>query len=168
MDINRMLWELLKDQAIKAISKKTGLDEGSAKSMASKALPLLLWALKKNAWDPEKSKWLEKAVEKHNWEVLDNLDNVDLQEWEKILGHVFGDSKKEVEEKVWNKWVLEVLAPIVLSALWKANTETWKKSKDLLADDWVIMWLAKSFLDKDNDWSIADDLFWMAMSFMKK
>ena len=47
MDINGMLWELLKDQAVKAISKKTGLDKSSAKSIASKALPLLLWALKK-------------------------------------------------------------------------------------------------------------------------
>ena len=168
MDINGMLWELLKDQAIKAISKKTGLDEKSAKSVASKALPLLLWALKKNASDPEKAKWLEKAVEEHNWEVLDNLDNIDLGEWEKILGHVFGESKQEVEAKVWHKWVLQALAPIVLSALWKANTETWKKAKDLLSDDWVIMWLAKSFLDRDQDWSIADDLFDMAIGFMKK
>ncbi len=168
MDINGMLWELLKDQAIKAISKKTGLDESSAKTMASKALPLLLGALKNNANDPEKSKGLEKAVEKHNWEVLDNLDNIDLGEWEKILSHVFGDSKKEVEEKVGNKWVIQALAPILMSALWKANTQTWKNAKDLLSDDWVIMWLAKSFLDKDHDWSIADDLFWMAMSFMKK
>jgi uncharacterized protein YidB (DUF937 family) len=34
--------ELLKDQAIKAISKKTGVDETSAKSVAAKALPVLL------------------------------------------------------------------------------------------------------------------------------
>jgi hypothetical protein len=30
------------------------------------------------------------------------------------------------------------------------------------------MKMATSFLDKDKDWSIADDLFWMAMDFMKK
>jgi hypothetical protein len=168
MDINWMLGELLKDQAIKTISKKTGLDEDNAKSLAWKALPLLLWALKKNASDPEKKVWLEKAIEKHTWEVLSNPDKIDLTEWSKILTHVFWNSKKEVEQKVWDKSVLEVLAPMVMWALWEANTKTWKSASDLLSDNWVIMWLAKSFLDKDNDWSIMDDLFWMAMNFMKK
>jgi len=168
MDINWMLGELLKDQAIKTISKKTGLDETSAKSLAWKALPLLLGALKKNASDPEKKLSLEKAVEKHTWEVLSNPDKIDLKEWSKILSHIFWDSKKEVEQKVWNKSVLETLAPMIMGALWEANTKTWKSAWDLLSDDWLIMWLAKSFLDKDHDWSIMDDMFGMAMSFMKK
>jgi len=167
MDINWMLGSLIKDQAIKAIAKKTGLDENSAKDMAAKALPMLLGALKNNAIDPKKAEGLEKAVEQHTGEVLSNPDKIDLGEWAKILGHIFGDSKKEVEEKVGNKSVLEALAPMVMWALWQANTETWKGAKDLLSDDWVVMGLAKAFLDKDKDWSIMDDVMWMAMGFMK-
>jgi len=167
MDINGMLGSLIKDQAIKAIAKKTGLDEGSAKTMAAKAMPLILGALKNNAEDPKKAEWLEKAVEQHTGEVLSNPDKIDLGEWAKILGHIFGDSKKEVEEKVGDKSVLEALAPMVMWALWEANTKTWKGAKELLSDDSVIMWLAKSFLDKDKDWSIMDDMFDMAIGFMK-
>jgi hypothetical protein len=63
--------------------------------------------------------------------------------------------------------VLSALAPIVMWALWKANSETWKKAWDLLSSDWIIMKMATSFLDKDWDWSITDDLFDMAMNFVK-
>jgi hypothetical protein len=37
-----LVGDLLKDQAIKAISKKTGLDVSSAQSIATKAVPVLL------------------------------------------------------------------------------------------------------------------------------
>ncbi len=168
MDLNEILWEIIKNDALKAISKKAWLDEKSTKNIASKALPMLLWALKKNASDPKKSIWLEKAVEKHTWKILSNPNKIDLWEWAKILEHIFGNSKNEVEKKVWNKSVLEALAPMVMWALWKANTKTWKNAKDLLSDDSMIMWIAKSFLDKNKDWNIMDDIFGMAMKFIKK
>jgi len=163
MDLNSIMTDLLKDQAIKAISKKTGLDETNAKWLAAKALPMLLWALKKNASDPEKKASLDKAIEKNDGSVLDNLEKIDLNDGSKILGHIFWDKKQEVEKEVGDSSVLAALAPVVMWALWKANTETWKKSSDLLSDDWMLMWFAKKFLDKDHDWSITDDLLWMAM-----
>jgi len=168
MDINWILGDLLKDQAIKIISEKTGLDKEKTKEIAWKALPLLLWALKNNVSDPKKSVWLEKAVEKHTGEVLSNPEKLDLNEWAKILWHVFWESKKEVEEKVGDKSVLEALAPLVMWALWEANSKTWKTAKELLSDDGIVMWIAKTFLDKDKDWSIIDDVFDMAIWFMKK
>jgi hypothetical protein len=163
MDLWSLVSDLLKDQAIKAISKKTGLDEASAKSIAAKAMPALLWALKKNASDPKKAESLEKAVEKNDGSVLDNLESVDLEDWEKILGHVFGEDKEKIASQVGNKSVLAALAPMLMWALWKANSVTWKKAWDLLSSDWTIMKMATSFLDKDWDWSITDDLFDMAM-----
>ncbi len=168
MEINDIIWSLIKDQALKAISKKTWLDDNSTKSIVEKALPILLWALKNNSENPEKKQWLEKAVEKHTWEVLSNPDKIDLSEWSKILGHIFWENKEEIEKKVWDKSVLEALAPMVMWALWEANTKTWKSASELLSDDGLIMWIAKSFLDKDKDWSIMDDMLWMAMSFIKK
>ena len=163
MDLSNMMTDLLKDQAMKAISKKTGLDLDSSKNLAAKALPMLLGALKSNASDSSKKESLEKAVEKNDGSILDNLDNIDLKDWEKILGHVFGDKKEEVEKEVWNKSVLAALAPIVMWALWKANSDSWKKAWDLLSGDWMIMWIAKWFLDQDWDGQIMDDLVWMAM-----
>ncbi len=166
MDLNNMMTGLLKDQAIKVIAQKTGLDFDTSKKIASKALPTLLKTLKDNANNPEKKESLEKAVEKNDGSILDNLENIDLEDGKKILWHIFWDKKEEVEKEVWNKWVLEALAPIVMWVLWKANSATWKKASDLLSEDGIIMSLAKSFLDKDNDWEIMDDLMWMAMNFI--
>jgi hypothetical protein len=100
MDLSGMMTDLLKDQAIEAISKKTGLDLESSKSMASKALPMLLGALKNNSADDSKKESLEKAVAKNDGSILDNLDNIDLNDGSKILGHIFGDKKEEVEKQV--------------------------------------------------------------------
>gem|GEM_PF-5255005 len=62
MDLNSIMTDMLKDQAIKAISKKTGLDQKTASAMAAKALPMILGQLKDNASDPAKASGLEKAV----------------------------------------------------------------------------------------------------------
>ena len=163
MDLSSMMTDLLKDQAIKAISEKTGLDMWSSKSMAAKALPMLLWALKNNSNNAEKKASLEKAVEWNDGSILDNLGNLDLKDWGKILGHIFGDKKAEAEKEVWNASILAALAPMVMGALWKANSGTGKKAWDLLSEDWMLMWFAKKFLDKDWDWDITDDLMAMAM-----
>lgn len=163
MDLGWMMNDLLKDQAIKAISSKTWINSDSAKSIADKALPMLLWALKNNASNPEKKDSLEKAVVKNDGSILDNLDNIDLEDGSKILGHIFGDKKEQIEKEVWNKSVLAALAPIVMWALWKANSETGSSVWDLISWDSTIMKMATSFLDKDWDGSFADDLMWMAM-----
>ena len=163
MDLGSMMTDLLKDQAIKAISKKTGLDMGSSKSMAAKALPMLLWALKNNASNDSKKESLEKAVKNNDGSILENLDNLDLKDGSKILGHIFGDKKEEAEKEVWDKSVLAALAPIVMGALWKANSDSGSSAWDLLKGDSVIMKMATWFLDKDWDGSITDDLMAMAM-----
>jgi len=48
--------------------------------MASKALPMLLGALKNNASNDSKKESLEKAVEKNDGSILNNLNNIDLKD----------------------------------------------------------------------------------------
>ncbi len=166
MDLSEIMWDILKDQAIKAISKKTWVDSSSTKDMAAKALPLILWALKNNSKDDSKKLGLDKAVEKNDGSILWNLDNLDLEDGAKILWHVFGDKKEKAEKEVWDKNILAALAPIVMWALWKANSTSWKTAKDLLSSDSLLWWIMTSILDKDKDWDIKDDLIWMAMNFI--
>ena len=163
MDLSGIIWDLLKDQAMKVISEKTGLDLDTSKDLAKKALPMLLWALKNNSEDSDRKESLEKAVEWNDGSLLDNLDNLDLKDWGKILGHIFGDKKEEVEKEVWDSSILSALAPFVMWALWKANSDSGSSAKDLLSGNSTIMKIATSFLDKDWDGSITDDLMWMAM-----
>lgn len=167
MDLNNMMTEMLKGKAIDTISEKVGLDSSSSKSMVAKALPMLLWALKNNSNDPEKKESLEKAVEWNDWSILDNLSSLDLKEGNKILWHIFWDKKEEIENEVWDKNILSALAPLVMWTLWKANSASWESANSLLSADWL-MDMATSFLDKDWDGDVKDDLLSMIMWFFKK
>lgn len=162
MDLSGMMSSLLKDQAMKAISKKTGLDLGTSKGLAAKALPMILWALKKNSQDDAKKASLEKAVAGNDGSIMDNFDNIDLKDWGKILGHIFGDKKEEAEKEAGNSSILAALAPMVMWALWKANSDSGSSASSMLWDS-GLMKMATSFLDKDGDGDIKDDLLAMAM-----
>ena len=168
MDLSGMMSGLLKEKAISAISKKLWIKSTIVAGIVWKALPVILSKLKDNSDNSEEKESLQKAVEKNDWSVLDNLDNVNLEDWEKIIWHIFWDKKWEIEEKIWDKKVLSALAPMVMWALWKANSESWESANSLLSSNWMIANIAKSFLDKDWDWDIKDDLMWMAMWFLGK
>lgn len=168
MDLNSIVTDILKEQAVNAIAEKTGLDSNISKLMIAKALPILLSALKDNSVNSEKKESLEKAVKNNNWTILDNLTDISLLDWRKILGHIFWDKKEEVEKEVWNNDILASLAPIVMWALWKANSESWETASSLLSSDSMISNITKWFIDKDGDWEIKDDLLWMAMWFLGK
>ena len=167
MDITSILTENLRGKAIEAISKKAGTTNSESKKMLAKALPIILWKLRDNSKDPIKSKSLEKAVKENDWGVIDNLENIDLKDWAKILWHIFWDKKDSVQKEIWNKESSEAIASLVMGLLWKANSESWKSASDLLSDSSIIWKLAISFLDKDWDWEIKDDIFTMIISFLK-
>lgn len=168
MDLNWIFWEMLSWEAMKTISQKSWLDMDSTKDLTKKALPILLWALKDNSKNPLKSLWLEEAVKWNDWSILSNMSKISLEDGSKILWHIFWDEKEKVEEKIWSKKLLSALAPLVMWALWKANSESWLDAKSLLASDGVAMKLAKSFLDKDWDGDVKDDLLTMIINFVKK
>lgn len=167
MDLSSIMTTMLKDQAVKAISKKTGMDEQAASEMTAKALPMLLKQLKNNATDPAKAEWLEKAVANNDGSLLSNLDGIDLQDGGKMLGHIFGGMQADAEQKAGSSEGLAALAPIVMAALGKANSDSGETAGSMLSSD-MVMKVAGSFLDKDGDWDIKDDLMSMGMAFLKK
>lgn len=163
-----MMTNMLKDQAIKAISKKTGLDEKTASTMAAKALPMILGQLKNNASDPAKAESLEKAVEKNDGSLLDNFDNIDLKDGAKILGHVFGNKQAEVEKEIGNPDILSALAPMVMGSLGKANADSGESAGSLLSNP-ALQGLAAKFLDQDGDGDVdKSDAIKFGINFIKK
>jgi len=168
MDLNSMMTDMLKDQAVKAISKKTGLDEKTASSMAAKALPMILAQLKNNASDPAKAEGLEKAVANNDGSLLDNLDNIDLKDGSKILNHVFGTKKADVEKQVGSSEGLAALAPVVMAALGRANSDSGESAGSLLSNP-AVMGIAAKFLDQDGDGDLdKSDFMKLGMNFLKK
>ena len=110
---------------IDLVADKLGIDEKTAKSAVSAALPALVAGLASNASDSDGAAALEKALGKHKTKSI-KLADVDEEDGEKIVKHVFGVKKGAVVEAAAGKadvtndiiaQLLPILAPIVLSWL---------------------------------------------------
>jgi hypothetical protein len=128
-------------QIINGVSQQTGQEEGKTGGVLTMALPVLMEAMKRNAATPEGAEGLKKAIEdKHDGSILDNLeglfgggvDDEVKQDGDKILGHILGDNKEQVEEVLGAKAgmdsssvqdILKVAAPILMGVLGKKSQE---------------------------------------------
>ena len=124
--------QLMQQLPIADIAAKLGVDEATASQAVNQALPALLSGLKANAEDPAGEASIARAVQQHDPTLLDggvNLNDVDENDGDKIVGHVFGAKKPDVVAALGKtqgpggsdliKKLLPILAPIVLSYLSK-------------------------------------------------
>lgn len=128
--------ELLSQIPIGQIASKLGVDEETARSAVTRALPTLVGGLEANAKDPAGAASLETALHQHSSSgLLDggvDIDQVDEADGAKIVSNVFGDKKSEVASALGGisggadsglvAKVLPILAPIVLAYLAKRFT----------------------------------------------
>lgn len=128
--------ELLAQIPIDQIASKLGVDEETARSAVTRALPTLVGGLEANAQDPAGAASLEIALQQHSSSsLLDggiDIDQVDEADGAKIVSNVFGDKKTDVASALGGisggadsglvAKVLPILAPIVLAYLAKRFT----------------------------------------------
>ncbi len=131
MDILSMLTKQLNDpRALEELGKKAGARPDQAQQLAQNALPALLKTLQQNASTPEGAKSLNKALEDHKDDKVDDipsfLKNVDTNDGAKMLQHIFGSKNETVQKDLAKKAgmdtnqvsnLLTQLAPLVLGAL---------------------------------------------------
>ncbi len=131
MDILKMLTSQLSDpKVLEELSKKAGARPDQAQQLAQNALPTLLNTLQKNASTPEGAKSLNKALEDHKDDKVDDifgfLNNVDTNDGAKMLQHIFGSKNETVQKDLAKKAGMETnqvsnlltqLAPLVIGAL---------------------------------------------------
>lgn len=125
--------DLLNDgsqQSTRNLADKAGLDISDFGKVASMGLPLILSQINKNNQTPEGLESFDNALKKHedvkNYQSMDELtQQVDTEDGDKILGHVFQD-KNTLVERLANtlgltpaavKRALVVIAPLVLKYL---------------------------------------------------
>ncbi len=181
LDITSILWDILSSGTLQKISSNSWIDSKITGSILSQALPSLLKWLKNNTNTPEGVDSLFSALWKnHNGDILKSNSKIDTSDGKKILGHILGWEEKKIliwsiSEKLGISWkqawsTLDNLAPILLGALWKANKEwilqPWNIGNILWSKD-IESSLLTSFLDKDGDGDIKDDLLEMWMNMAK-
>lgn len=132
--------ELMSQIPIGDVAAKLGVDEPTARAAVEQALPALVGGLEANAKDPRGAASIEKAVSKHSPALVDggvNLDEVDTNDGEKIVSHIFGPNKEQVVATLGAQptaaagggiggvvgKLMPILAPIVLSYLAKKFSE---------------------------------------------
>ncbi|MCB9809486.1 DUF937 domain-containing protein [Candidatus Peribacteria bacterium] len=175
------------------IATATGLPQSTVGSLASKALPLMLGGLATNAKkDDASADSLYTAIrDDHDGSIFDNLEgliaNPQAAKGDKILGHIFGQQTSAIEtmlgksvgvDTAQTKGVMEILAPLVMGALGKQQTDKQQSKAEVLQElsdfskESATMQdpeqnILMSLLDRDNDGSVLDDVMELGMEFLK-
>ena len=178
------------DQGVEKIAQSAGVDSNITKMILDQAGPLLASKMADNAKSDEGRASLDKALQDHDGSIFDNIDDVTNPEVDTkgsgILSHILGDkagmladvlAKKNNTDSSSTQKVLEMVAPLILGQLGSQKKDQGLDATgifDLLKTDKkesgnnIMMDLAETFLDKDNDGSVVDDLIGMAGKFFKK
>ncbi len=119
--------EILSQIPIGQLAEQLGVDETAAEQAARQALPALLGGMQANAADPQGAASLERALGQHLGTSPGGLDlrNVDTTDGDQIVGHIFGDNREQVVNRLGARGageglmgkLLPMLAPLVLSWL---------------------------------------------------
>lgn len=188
MDITELLNSSMGQSIIKSIAGNLGMNEKEASGAVSAAIPTILAGMTKNAQTKEGAESLNRAIEsKHDGSLLDNLSNMlqghtqELQDdGDGILGHVFGNNRSVIEQRISKKTgvssgkigpLLAILAPIVMAYLGKEKRQSSTGAGgigDLLGgllgggsqtrSGGGIMDFISGALDKDGDGDALDDI----------
>jgi hypothetical protein len=168
-------------QNLGQLSRQLGSDEQSTQKAVGAALPVLLGALARNSAGSQGAESLDRALEKHDGGILDNLTGFlgapDVDDGNGILGHLLGQKRTSVESGVSKASgvdpsvvtkLLPMLAPIVMGALGRQrrqqNLDVGGLSNFLGAERQQMEASAPAagmlgkLLDQDGDGSVADDI----------
>jgi hypothetical protein len=124
--------DILADIPMDQLAALLGVDEATAEQATREAIPALLGGLQANAEDPAGATSLAGALGDHPSDLVEggvDLDQVDADDGEKIVGNIFGPNQDQVAQTLGGnlggqggqliKRLLPILAPIVLAYLSK-------------------------------------------------
>lgn len=114
--------------SVDALAEKTGEQSSSIKKLLMLALPLFILYMTRNASSKEGAGSLADALTQHQktGAVEDQIADSDIEDGQKILGHVFGANESQVVDELSTRSgissgsvikILALLAPIILSTL---------------------------------------------------
>lgn len=116
----------LPNAPIREIANATGENQGLVGKILGMGLPLIMGQLNENTNDPQGSSSLFNALTQHENVDYSNPNNIDPEDGNKILGHIFGNKENRVTSEIGNqvgvnpdqvKKVLMYLAPLALAYL---------------------------------------------------
>lgn len=124
----------LDNRAVDQLGQQIGANRDQTSQAIKMALPMILAGLQRNAQSPQGAQSLDRALAKHDGSILDNLGGFLNQsgsnDGAKILGHIFGSRRNNMEQGVSKvsgldggnvSQLMTMLAPMVMGALGKTR-----------------------------------------------
>ncbi len=133
-----MITQQMGSSMMEQMAQKIGGDNDGVKRAAAVAVPMILAAIKRNASTEQGADALAGALDKKHsgGGILGNLGSLlggsSMQDGGKILGHVFGNKKSNVQQQLGQATglggkgagdLMSMLAPMVMGALGKAKQQ---------------------------------------------
>ncbi len=162
------------------IAGSLGADESLVTSAVSAALPAIIAGLAKNASNPQGAESLSNALNDHSPSIFDQLGpliSAGGGDGAKILGHVLGNSRPQVEQNLSQQSglpidtimkLLPILAPLVMGYLSKQKASqsldssglggVLKAERQQVEQRQPGLGGLAAILDGDGDGSIIDDI----------
>lgn len=180
-------------EVTKQISKQLGASESTTKNAMPEVVGLLLGALANNTRRPGGAEALNNALtEDHDGGILDDisgfLGNFKQGEGDGILGHVLGDKRAAVEQKLSSDTGLDIgsianlltmVAPLVLGVLGKNQKQSGLTAEGLagllqtersraLQSAPQSANILSQLLDADGDGDVTEEVAKMGLGFLSK
>ena len=136
-----LLGSLTSDNSVNSLSKKTGISSKLVSKLIVMAVPLLIKYMTKNASTASGAQSLLSALTQHKGtrSMSEQIDEVDEEDGQKILGHILGNDKEQVFSTLAKETGLQTnevskglgaLAPALLTGLAAATTSAAKPSSN--------------------------------------
>ena len=95
--------DLLAQIPMDQLARQLGVAPDEAEELTRKALPALVGGMEANAREPGGEISLAEAIGQHDDDLLEggvDFDQVDTDDGQKIVGHVFGDNRDQVVSRL--------------------------------------------------------------------
>ena len=143
MDINALLGTLLSEESIAGLSQKTGASQDQIKDVMSNGLPNLLNGAKAQSDNGDTLDGFVGALAQHAGVDTSNLseflENVDLEDGKKIVGHLLGGERDTAVQEISEKTgitekdtgnILSATAPLLMSLLGQQTQQSQKEDEN--------------------------------------
>lgn len=189
MDISSLLSSALNGGAASQIATSLGVDNATAQKLIAIGTPLLLNQMDKNAQTPAGAEAFSKALDKHKkgkTSIDDLTSSESLADGKKIISHILGSDTESTTTHLAQKagvspeqasGLLARLAPLLMGALGEQKASNGLDTSAIVgllsetagstSEKSLLSSLATSFLDKNGDGKIQDDIIRMGMNWLK-
>lgn len=139
--LDQLMDTMLGSSSVKSLSSISGADDKQVQQVLTEALPTLVQNMQKNASTKSGEAALSTALSDHakddTSDIGSFLNNVDLEDGDKIVSHILGSDKANVKYGISQKsginagqigTILAAAAPLLLSLLGNKKNETQSES----------------------------------------